>query len=167
MEVKFTDNSVRVLSKMTDITEGVLEEVMGELESQVKRNTPVGRVHGGELKNSWTHHVLQDGDEYTAILGSPLERALWVEFGTGEYALPQSGKGGRKGGWYIPVGEGDGFISEVVAKKYGFTIRKGKDGKKWVFTLGMKPKRPLYHAYTRLKNRMIRRIQSVFKGGLK
>ena len=144
----------------------VLEECAGELEAQVKRNTPVGKVHGGQLKDSWEHNVRKKGNEYIATVGSPLERALWVEFGTGEYAIPESGRSGRKGGWYIPVGSGDGHISEDVAKAYGMTIRNGKDGKKWVFTLGMKPRRPLFNAYTRLKNKLIRRIQSALRGKL-
>lgn len=164
--IEFKDNSVAVLSKLNDITKRVLEESIGELESQTKRNTPVGKVAGGQLKESWQHNVRSKGNEHIATLGSPLERSLWVEFGTGEYALPDSGKPGRKGGWYIPVGEGEGQISETVAKAYGFTIRNGKDGKKWVFTLGMKPKRPLYKAYTKLKNRIIRQIQNAVKGGL-
>lgn len=167
MNVEFKDFSVEVKAQLSRLAENVLEEVGGSLESAVKRNTPVGKVHGSGLKNSWEHHITSDGDKHTVTVGSPLERALWIEFGTGEYAIPESGKSGRSGGWYIPVGEGDGCISEAVAKAYGFRIRNGKNGKKWVFTRGMKPKRPLFNAYKSMKNKIIRRIQNVFKGGMK
>lgn len=165
-DVEFKDHSVQVKNALKSLAIKALEEAAGEIESQTKRNTPVGKINGSGLKNSWQHRIESKGDEHIAIIGSPLERALWVEFGTGEYAIPESGKGGRKGGWYIPVGNGKGQISEAVAKAYGMTIRNGKGGKKWVFTRGMKPKRPLHKAYTSLKNRLIRRIQSKLKGGL-
>lgn len=164
---KFNDYTDEVQGLLENLAVSVLEECGGELESQIKRNTPVGRVAGSGLKNSWTHNVKSENDVHTVTIGSTLERALWVEFGTGEYAIPESGKSGRKGGWYIPVGSGKGCISEAVAKAYGFTIRHGKDGRKWVFTLGMKPKRPVHKAYTSMKSKLIRRIQSQIAGGLK
>ena len=165
-EVKFVDHTEEVKHVLESLALRTLEEASGELESQVKRRTPVGKVAGGQLKNSWQHHVQGKDGVYTANVGSPLERSLWIEFGTGEYALPDSGKSGRKGGWYIPVGEGEEQMSESVAKAYGMTIRGGKDGKKWVFTLGMKPQRPFYKAYSASKNKLIRRIQNAFKGKL-
>lgn len=164
--VEFKDFSIKVKEAISDLSYKSLEEVAGELESQIKRNTPVGKVAGGELKNKWQHRVKETHNGCEATVGNPLERSLWVEFGTGDYAIPDSGKSSRKGGWFIPVGEGEGQISESVAKAYGFTIRNGKDGKKWVFTLGMKPKRPMHNAYTTKKNQLIKRIQSIFRGGL-
>lgn len=143
-----------------------LKEAIGEVESQVKKNTPVGKLNGGQLRGSWKYNVSNSGDEYIATIGSPLERALWIEFGTGEYALPESGKSGRKGGWYIPIGPGEGQISETVVKRYGMAVRNGKNGNKWVFTLGMKPQRPLFKAYSSKKNKMVRIIQNALKGGL-
>lgn len=168
-DIKFYDYSAEVKSALADLAEQALEEVSGELESQVKRNTPTGKIAGGQLKGSWKHRVTGSmmAGEFRADVGSTLERALWVEFGTGEYALPESGKPGRKGGWYIPVGSGEGHISEAVAKAYGFTIRNGKDGRKWVFTLGMEPQRPFWKAYTSSKNKLIKRIQKIVQGGLK
>lgn len=164
-DIKFNDFSFEVIGALEKLAQNTLEEVAGELESQIKKNSPVSKVKndGSGLKNSWKHYVRKSGDGYTATIGSPLERALWVEFGTGEYALHGNG---RKGGWFIPVGSGKGYISEAVAEAYGFTIRKGKGGKKWVYTQGMKPQRPVYKAYTSLKNKLIRHMQNRFKGGL-
>ena len=49
-DVKFIDNTVKVMNAIEERSEAVLEEVAGELESQVKRNT---RVRSGKTKNSW------------------------------------------------------------------------------------------------------------------
>ncbi len=137
MSVEFKDFSIQVKAAMKDIAPKVLEEVAGELESQVNRNTAVDT---GQTKNSWTHHVQSSGDQYTATVGSPLQNAIWEEFGTGEYALNGNG---RKGGWFYVDEKGDGH-----------------------FTHGKHPRRPFYKAYTALKNKIIKRIQDAFKGGL-
>ena len=136
-KVEFKDFSIEVKSRMASIAPQVLEEAAGELESQVKRNTAVDT---GQLKNSWTHHVKSSGDEYTATIGSPLENAIWEEFGTGEHALNGNG---RKGGWFYKDEKGKGH-----------------------FTHGKKARRPFYNAYTALKNRLIKHIQDRFKGGM-
>lgn len=164
MEFKFFDYSEKVKKAMEALAKSSLEEAAGEIEAQVKRNTPVGKVAGSQLKNSWTHRVTTDGDDRTtAMVGSPLEKALWIEFGTGEYAL--EGKG-RKGGWYIPIGSGKGQISEAVVKAYGFKVVHGKNGMKYAHTYGMKPQRPLHKAYVSMKNKIIKFLQDRFKGGL-
>lgn len=165
-DFQFNDYSVEVKNVIAELAEIAVEECCGELEARVKRNTAVGKVAGGQLKSSWTHNVLKDTDKIVGTVGSPLERALWLEFGTGEYAIPESGKSGRKGGWYIPVGSGKGQISEAVAKAYGFTIINGKNGQKYVFTRGMKPQRPFWKAYTALKNKLIKHMRDIFKEGL-
>lgn len=138
MGVKFEDFSIEVKTAMSDLAYRALEEAAGELESQVKRNTAVDT---GQTKNSWTHTVKSSGDEHTATVGSPLENAIWEEFGTGEYALNGNG---RKGGW------------AYKDRKTGKTI----------WTHGKHPRRPFFKAYTALKNRLIKHIQDVFKGGL-
>lgn len=137
MSVEFKDFSIQVKAALKDIAPKVLEEVAGEVESQVKRNTAVDT---GQTKNSWTHRVQSSGDQHTATIGSPLQNAVWEEFGTGEYALNGDG---RKGGWF--------YVDE-----------KGKGH----FTHGKHPRRPLFKAYTTLKNKIIKRIQDAFKGGL-
>ena len=139
-EVKFIDHTEEVQGLLADIAEAVLEEVAGELESQVKRNT---RVDTGATKNSWTHRVTGSmmAGEFKAEVGSPLENAIWEEFGTGEYALNGNG---RKGGWFYEDEEGVGH-----------------------FTHGKPPSRAFHNAYTSLKNKLIRHIQNAFKGKLR
>lgn len=137
MSVEFKDYSIEVKSSMKDLASNVLEEVCGELESQTKRNTAVDT---GQTKNSWTHTVQTSDTETTGTIGSPLQNAIWEEFGTGEYALNGDG---RKGGWFYEDEQGEGH-----------------------FTHGKKPRRPLWKAYNSLKNKIIKHIQDVFKGGL-
>ena len=134
-DVKFIDNTVKVINAIEERSEAVLEEVAGELESQVKRNT---RVRSGKTKNSWQHKVSLEGTEYTATIGSDYENAIWEEFGTGEYALQGNG---RKGGWFYVDEKGDGH-----------------------FTHGKKPSRALFNAFTSLKSKIINHIQDKFKG---
>ena len=135
--VKFYDYTDNVKSAMDNATMGCLEEVTGELESAVKRNT---KVKTGQTKNSWRHKVGKSGDEYQGVVGSDYENAIWEEFGTGEYALHGNG---RKGGWYYVDEKGDGH-----------------------FTHGKHPRRPFWKAYTALKDKLINHIQNAFKGGM-
>lgn len=159
MGVEFQDFTIKVQGEISDRINSVLEECAGEVESQTKRNTSVGKVAGGKTKNAWKHKVIDS--EHTAYIGNNEETAIWIEFGTGEYAL--EGKG-RKGGWYIPIGNGAGMISQAVVDAYGFRVVEGKDGMKFAHTYGMKPQRPFYKAYTMLKDGIIKHIQNSFKG---
>lgn len=137
MNIKFIDHSEEVKAAMMDCAIRALEEVSGELESQVKRNT---KVDTGQLKASWTHRITPSSTETTATIGSPLQRAIWYEFGTGEYALNGNG---RKGGWKYVDGKGKGH-----------------------FTRGMRPRRVFWNAYTSMKAALIKRMQDIFRGGM-
>ena len=137
MSVEFTDNSARVKDALNDAVIAYLYEAGGELEAQVKRNTRVG---SGQLKNSWNYRV--DESKGETVIGSPLENAIWEEFGTGEYALHGDG---RKGGWYY---------------------QDEKDGT-WHHTYGKTPHRAFQNAFNSLKNALIRRAEEVLKTGLK
>lgn len=139
-DIKFYDYSAEVKSALADLAEQALEEAAGELESQTKRNTAVDT---GQTKNSWMHRVTGSmmAGEFRADVGSTVENSIWEEFGTGEYALNGNG---RKGGWFYEDEYGIGH-----------------------FTHGKKPRRPFWKAYTSLKDKLIKRIQSIFQGGLK
>lgn len=136
MSVQFVDNRVQVMDALDDAAIAYLYEAAGEIESQTKRNSRVG---SGQLKNSWTHKV--DHAKYEAVVGSPLENAIWEEFGTGEYALKGDG---RKGGWY-------------------YQDEKGK----WHHTYGKTPNRALHNAFTSLKTALISRAEEVLKARMK
>ena len=137
-DFQFKDYSIEVKNALANVAQSALEEVAGELESQVKRNTVVDT---GQTKNSWTHRVDSKGDTHVATIGSPLQNAVWEEFGTGEYALNGNG---RKGGWFYEDERDEGH-----------------------FTHGKHPRRPFWKAYTSLKNKLIKFIQDKFKGGMR
>lgn len=136
MAVKFTDNSAQVKGALNDAVIAYLHEAGGELEAQVKRNSRVG---SGQLKNSWTYEV--DESKGVTTIGSPLENAIWEEFGTGEYALKGNG---RKGGWYYQDENG-----------------------KWHHTYGKHPHRAFHRAFISLKAALIKRAQNVLKVRMK
>lgn len=131
--VEFQDFTIKVQEAIDDRINIALEEAAGELESAVKRNT---RVDTGQLKNSWRHKL--DEAEHTAYIGSPLENAIWEEFGTGEHALKGNG---RKGGWTYKDAKGD-----------------------WHFTHGKKPSMAFQKAIDSMKNKIVKHIQNTMKG---
>ena len=138
-DVKLYDYTVEVQSAIAELAYRAVEEACGELESQTKRNT---KVDTGQTKIAWTHRVTGSmmAGEYRGTVGNPLENSIWEELGTGEYALNGDG---RKGGWYYEDEEGVGH-----------------------FTHGKHPRRPFHNAYTSLKNKLIKHMQDIFKGGL-
>ena len=136
MSVQFTDNSAVVRAALDEAVVAYLYEAGGELESQVKRNSRVG---SGQLKNSWNYKV--DESEGKCTIGSPLENAIWEEFGTGEYALHGDG---RKGGWFYQDDKGN-----------------------WHHTYGKTPHRAFQRAFNSLKNALIQRAEEVLKGRMK
>lgn len=93
------------------------------------------RVKSGQTKGSYKANV--DENNGIAYIGSDLENAIWEEFGTGEYALHGDG---RKGGWSYEDAKGEGH-----------------------FTRGKTPNRPMYRAFSELKNKLIRRAEEVLK----
>ena len=64
MSIQFRDFSRIVLQKINDCGATFLEEVGGELESQVKRNT---KVDTGKTKGSWEDIV--DADKMEVQIG--------------------------------------------------------------------------------------------------
>lgn len=132
MSVEFKDNSLKVKAALNEKTIAWLHEAAGEIESQSKRNT---RVDTGQLKNSWANTV--DESNGTATVGSPLENAVWEEFGTGEYALHGDG---RKTAWT-------------------YKDRKGK----WHRTSGKRPSRALNNAFASSKGKLKSRLKKMLK----
>lgn len=114
--ISFIDNSDRVKAELEKLLIEGLIEAAGEVQGQAAQNTPVDT---GQLKGSWKYIV--DADKLEATIGSPLENAIFTEYGTGEYALEGNG---RKGGW------------------------KYKDAKgEWHYTRGKPPMRMLHNAF--------------------
>lgn len=149
-DVEFKDYTIEVKNAMNSRIHAVLEEVSGELVAQVKRNS---RVDTGKTKNSFRHGISRnfaDGS-FTAHIGSSDENAIWEEMGTGEYALNGDG---RKGGWWY----------KNPKAKYTKTGKLRKGSKEFVFTKGKTPSRAFWNAFTKLKSKIIKRIQNSLKG---
>jgi hypothetical protein len=136
MSVEFEDYSATVKAALDDAVIAYLYEAGGEVEAQVKRNSRVG---SGQLKNSWKYNVNESKGE--TKIGSPLQNAIWEEFGTGEYALKGDG---RKGGWTYQDDKG-----------------------KWHHTFGKTPNRALHKAFTSLKSALIKKAEQVIGGKMK
>ncbi|MEG2642980.1 MAG: hypothetical protein RSA71_10925, partial [Eubacterium sp.] len=77
-----------------------------------------------------------------------------------EYAVEGNG---RKGGWWIPVGNGKNEISLGMAKKYHFKIREF-EGKQFAFTRGKKPTLAMTKAFQVMKPKAEARAREVFGG---
>lgn len=133
MSVEFQNFSIQVTEALEEKAVQFLEEAASEIESAAKRGS---RVDSGQLKGSWNHQVDESAKE--AKVGSPLENAIWEEFGTGEYALHGDG---RKGGWSYQDDSGD-----------------------WHHTMGKTPNRTLHNAFESKKAAIIRRAKQIFKG---
>lgn len=162
MPVEFHDYSVQVREAMDDAVVAFLHDAGSELMSQAQRKTATGKVNNGSrTKGAWKYVV--DEAKQEATVGNTEENAIWEELGTGEYAL--EGKG-RRGGWYILIGEGEGMISQRVVDAYGMTVKYGKDGKKYAYTTGKKPKRMLHTAFVENKAKIIRRAEQILRGRL-
>lgn len=159
--VEFEDYRLQVMEAMDDAVIQFLHEAASELKSQAQRKTSVGKVSGGKTKGNWKYVV--DESALKATVGNTEENAIWEELGTGEYAL--EGKG-RTGGWYILIGEGEGQIPQSVVDAYHMTVKYGKDGKKYAYTTGKKPKRMLHNAFVENKAKIIRRAEQILRGRL-
>lgn len=143
----FEDFTGEITKEIENIILTWLEEGASELESQTITRTGTGAYHR-EIASKWTHIV--DSSKYEAVIGNPLENALWVEYGTGEYALNGDG---RKD-WWVFIEGGSGMSSneskhyktkEEAARTVAFLRSQGiKAG----YTKGQLPKRPLHLAFT-------------------
>lgn len=130
-DVEFIDNRMKVEAALNEAVIAFLHEAAGEMESQTKRNQT--RVDTGQTKNAWTYHV--DESKGEAVIGNPLENAIWEEYGTGEYAYNGNG---RKGGWTYMDEEGN------------FHHTKGK-----------KPLRAFHKAFIETKGKIIKRLGEI------
>ena len=99
MEIKFDDNSKKILDEFHDAALRALERCGSQAEGYAKDLAPVDT---GNLRNSISHRV--DPDEPAAYVGTDTEYAPYVEFGTGVYA---EGGGGRPTPWVYQDDEGN------------------------------------------------------------
>lgn len=140
-----------------------LEEAGALLESAAASASP---VDNGQLKNSWTH-VCDTGAKKVDV-GSPLENAIWNEFGTGSHA--ENGDG-RKGYWVFVKGGGGGtsgshkcYTLEEAKQVMAILRKKGLEA---YYTNGKDPQHTLQHAMDNRKSLLKKRIEDILKGGMK
>lgn len=121
MSVKFENFTIEVKGAIEDKINAKLEEVAGELESQVQSNS---RVKTGKTKGSFQHKVIDS--EHTAYIGSNEENAIYEEFGTGEHALKGDG---RKGGWVYVDEQGNGHFTrgKTPSRAFYYAYKTLKD----------------------------------------
>lgn len=155
-EIRVESNLQVVTQKLKSALLAFLEEAGAEVESQAVMNTPVSE---GQLKGDW-NHIVED-DEYKVTIGNTSQHAIWMEYGTGEYAIEGNG---RKGGWYIPIGNGG--VSEATAQKYGWKIVYGKDGQQFAYTKGARPRRMLFNAMQDMAGDIQSRANDIIGGRL-
>lgn len=160
-DVKFTDNSVQVKADLENAIIAFLHEASAEIKTQAERYTPVGE--SSQLKKSWDTVI--DKSKKTAIIGNPLEYAIYQEMGTGEYALEGNG---RKGYW-VYVKDSDSGSMAKSSKSY--TLGQARaivssmraDGLDAYFTKGTRPKRMLYKAFVMWKPKIQARFKQIMK----
>jgi hypothetical protein len=145
-KIIFENFTGEVTKEIEQIILNWLEEGASEIESQAIQKTGTGAYHRNIAEN-WTHIV--DKGKYEATIGNPLEAALWVEFGTGEYAINGDG---RKDWWVFIEGstgksnnESKHYKTEEEAKRTVAYLRS--KGIKAGYTKGQEAKRPLHHAF--------------------
>ena len=138
---KFTDNSKKVKGQMDDAMFRALESAALIVEASAKALAPVG--DSGELRDKIDHNVVDTSNGPAAKIGSPLDYAMYVEYGTGERS--ENGAG-RKGGWSYQTPDG-----------------------KWHHTNGMDPQPFLRPAFrqnkTKVQDIIGKEFKTTFGGG--
>lgn len=131
--MKFKDNSEVAKQAITDAGVQFLFQACLLVEGQA---VALAIAQTSRLKNSIDHTV--DEDELVGYVGSNVEYAVYVEFGTGEFA--ENGQG-RKGGWVYQDPSGE-----------------------WFFTWGQEPQPYLRPAFRQNKGRIEALAKEIFGG---
>lgn len=133
MALEFEDYSIEVKAALNEAVIAFLHEAAQLVEGKVADNTPVDT---GQLKGSWDYKVYEHKGE--AVIGSPLENAIWNEFGTGQYALHGDG---RKTPWKYQDVKGE-----------------------WHTTTGKRPQRSFHYAFEFVKPKLQTALANKLKG---
>jgi HK97 gp10 family phage protein len=131
--MKFIDHSDEAKEALKDATIQWLFQACILVEGQA---VALATVQTARLRNSIDHHV--DEAELTGYVGTNVEYAVYVEFGTGEFA--ENGNG-RKGGWMYKDPSGE-----------------------WFFTWGQEPKPYLRPAFRKNRSAIEALAKEIFGG---
>ena len=130
--VTFVDNSKAILTQMQQIELKWLEMAAMIIEGSA---VALCAVDTGRLRDNIDYKVSKS--EMAAYVGTNVEYAIYIEFGTGEFA--ENGNG-RKGGWAYPKPDGSG----------------------WVFTLGMRPQPFIRPAFRNNKQKIQKLLKQLY-----
>lgn len=101
MSVIFTDNSDEVLEELEAAIHRAAERCGNQAEGYAADLAP---VKTGNLRNSISHRVVEDAGGVSAYIGTNVEYAPYVEFGTGQYST--TGGGTPKDHWVYKGDDG-------------------------------------------------------------
>ncbi len=159
-DVVFIDKSVQVKAELNRAVIAWLYEAAGEITSKAK---DYSRVDQGQLRSSWSFKV--DESKGEAAIGSPLENAVWEEFGTGTYA--EGGKGRQ--GWWVYVKD-SGSVKSASPKTLTFEQAKfavsqmRKKGLDAHMTQGKTPNHTLERAFNATAPKAKKALEELLKG---
>lgn len=124
MAIVFKSNVEACKDAIEEQVLNFLTEVGGEIQGQAVRNS---RVDTGQLRSSWDYKVKGN----SVFIGSPLENAIWEEFGTGIYAEDTNGAAsgrGRQTPWIYTDSKGNTRFTR--GKTANHTLQRAYDMKK-------------------------------------
>ena len=104
-DFEFEDYSEAIKRALKQVSGQALEEVALLVEGQAKA---LAAVSSGELRDKIDHIMSEQDGMKIARIGSPVDYAIYVEYGTGEFA--ENGAG-RKGGWVYKDPSGEWFFT--------------------------------------------------------
>lgn len=138
-DVTFTDSSAQIKRGLQEAIDRAMKASLLVLEAEAKSNA---KVISGGLRSSITHQIKGSGASTLGIIGSPLEYAKYVEYGTGEKAEKGAG---RKGYWVFVKGS----TGMGASRGKSYTLKQAKqimaimrkDGKEAYYTNGIRPQK--------------------------
>ena len=107
MAIENLDKLISKLEKLEDVNQA-MEQACILVENEAKIKCP---VDNGLLRNSITHYIEDNPDELVGVVGTNVEYATYVEFGTGIYSSLGNGRQDRwkykdaKGEWHSTIGQ--------------------------------------------------------------
>lgn len=107
MAIENLDKLISKLEKLDNVNQA-MEQACILVENEAKIKCP---VDNGLLRNSITHYIEDNPDELIGVVGTNVEYAPYVEFGTGIYSSLGNGRQDRwkykdaKGEWHSTIGQ--------------------------------------------------------------
>lgn len=102
---KFISYKDKVKKQMEEVNLIAMEKILRIIKAAAKSNAP---VDSGQLRDRIDFAIKSVGGKVVGIVGSPEQYAIYIEFGTGEFA--ENG-GGRKGGWAYQDPSGEWYFT--------------------------------------------------------